>query len=793
MTEATESMNNVRSRSAMLCAVPALLILNLFSSAAEVRELVPRKVEPFALTQVRLLDGPFRHAQELDRQYLLSLDADRLLYAFRTNAGLPSLAEPLGGWEEPKCEVRGHSLGHFLSACAMMYASTGDEKLKQKGDHIVAELAKCQDKIGSGYLSAYPDDFIDRVEAGKRVWAPWYTLHKIYAGLLDMHVLCGNGQALEVLEKACAWIQSRTDKLSDEQMERMLGNEHGGMNDVLAELAAVTGNEKYLKLSQRFNHHAVLDPLAKREDRLTGLHANTQFPKILGAARQYELTGDRDLQTIATFFWDTVTKERSYVTGGNSDGEMFSPKEELSQHVGPSTTETCNTHNMLKITRRLFCWDPRAEYADYYERGLYNHILASQNPETGMVLYYLPLKTGVAKAFSSPNDSFWCCVGTGMENHAKYGDSIYFREGDRGLYVNLFIASELKWAERGVTVRQETKYPEEEATRLTFTCEQPVELTLHIRHPYWATAGFEVLVNGERQPAKEARTASEGAATDSPPGSYVRLTRPWKTGDYVEVQMPMTLRTEGFRDNPRKRAVMYGPLVLCAPIQPHQKLPTVVAEPAEISEHIEKVAGQSLTFQGSADIFRTVGQEAGRSLRLIPLYKEYQRPYVVYWDALSLDQWKAKQAEYEAEMAREKNLAARTVDQVQIGDEESEQAHQLQGEKTGAGVFGERRWRHAIDGGWFSYVLKVQPGQPQELRCTYWGSDVGNRVFDILVGQTKVATQKLERNRPDEFFDEVYRIPPELIEGKDKVTIRFQAHPGAWAGGVFGCRVLRAG
>ena len=257
--------------------------------------------------------------------------------------------------------------------------------------------------------------------------------------------------------------------------------------------------------------------------------------------------------------------------------------------------------------------------------------------------------------------------------------------------------------------------------------------------------------------------------------------------------MPMTLRTEGFRDNPQKLAVMYGPLVLCAPIQPHQKLPTVVAEPAEISEHIEKVAGQSLTFQGSADIFRTVGQEAGRSLRLIPLYKEYQRPYVVYWDALSLDQWKAKQAEYEAEMAREKNLAARTVDQVQIGDEESEQAHQLQGEKTGAGVFGERRWRHAIDGGWFSYVLKVQPGQPQELRCTYWGSDVGNRVFDILVGQTKVATQKLERNRPDEFFDEVYRIPPELIEGKDKVTIRFQAHPGAWAGGVFGCRVLRAG
>jgi DUF1680 family protein len=659
----------------------------------------------------------------------------------------------------------------------------------------VAELAKCQDKIGSGYLSAYPEEFIDRVETGQRVWAPWYTLHKIDAGLLDMHVRCDNRQALDVLERVCAWIQSRTDKLSDEQMERMLGNEHGGMNDVLAELAAVTGNERYLKLSQRFNHHAVLDPLAKREDRLTGLHANTQFPKILGAARQYELTGDQNRQTIATFFWDAVTKERSYVIGGNSDGEMFSAKEELSKHIGPSTTETCNTHNMLKITRRLFCWDPRAEYADYYERALYNHILASQNPETGMVCYYLPLKTGVPKAFSSPNESFWCCVGTGMENHAKYGDSIYFREGDRGLYVNLFIASELKWSERGVTVRQETKYPEEEATRLMFTCDQPVELTLHIRVPYWATAGFEVAVNGQLQPAepaKEARIASKRDAADSTPGSYVRLTRQWKTGDGVEVRMPMSLRTEAFRDNPRKLAVMYGPLVLCAPIQPQQKLPTVVAEPAEIPTHIRKADGQALTFIGSPDIFRTVGQEAGQGVRLIPLYKEYHGPYVVYWDALSPDQWKAKEAEYEAELAREKALAARTVDQVQIGDAESEQAHQLQGEKTGAGGFSGRHWRHAIDGGWFSYVLKVQPGQPLELRCTYWGSDVGNRVFDILVDDTKVATQKLDRNRPDVLYDEVYRIPAELIQGKDNVTIRFQAQGGAWAGGVFGCRVLKA-
>ena len=385
---------------------------------------------------------------------------------------------------------------------------------------------------------------------------------------MDVHTLCDNRQALEVLEMACYWVKSRTDKLTDEQMQFMLRNEHGGMNDVLAEVYAVTGDEKYLKLSQRFNHWAVLGPLAKRQDQLTGLHANTQFPKILGAARQYEFTGEERLHTIATFFWDVVTKERSYVIGGNSDGEMFSPKEDLSKHIGPSTTETCNTYNMLKITRRLFCWDPKAEYADYYERALYNHILASQNPETGMVVYYVPLRTGSSKVFSSPNDSFWCCAGTGMENHAKYGDSIYFHDARRRpktLYVNLFIASELDWTEQGIKLRQETKYPREGSSRLTFTCEKPVELSLNIRHPYWAVSGIEIAVNGEKQ------------AVSSKPGSYATISRQWKSGDTVDITMPMSLRTEGFRDNPRKLAVMYGPVVLCAEVTPGQPLPRLSA------------------------------------------------------------------------------------------------------------------------------------------------------------------------------------------------------------------------
>ncbi len=840
-----------RRLAAAACGILAMWTVIAYSPAAlgQAPLKVPPKVQPFSLQQVRLLDGPFKHAMELDQKYLLSLDPDRLLHNFRVSAGLPSSAKPLGGWEEPKCELRGHSVGHYLSACAMMYAGTGDVKLKERADLIVAELAKCQGKIGSGYLSAFPEEFIDRVEAGKRVWAPWYTLHKIYAGLLDVHLLCDNREALEVLEMACHWVKSRTDKLSDEQVQFMLRNEHGGMNDVLAELYAVTGDPQYLKLSQRFNHWAVLGPLAKREDRLTGLHANTQFPKILGAARQYDFTGEERLHTIAAFFWDVVTKERSYVIGGNSDNEAFSPKEELSKHIGPSTTETCNTYNMLKITRRLFCWDPKPEYADYYERALYNHILASQHPETGMVVYYLPLKTGSQKVFSSPNDSFWCCVGTGMENHAKYGESIYFvsAAGDAvgwdkrsavppgtmsnvenqmtnqsvaaggtalrlshptTLYVNLFIASELDWREQGIKLRQETKYPEEQATRLVFTCQKPMELSLKVRHPYWAVSGFEIAVNGE------------GQATASKPGSYATILREWKTGDRVEIKMPMSLRTEGFRDNPRKLAVMYGPLVLCAEVEPGSLLQAVVAEPGQVLSSVKPVEGKPLRFSASGKVFRMLGavgqvgnlpddgtvRQVGNlphdgivgqvgnlphDVILAPLSQEYQQPYIVYWDVLDEAQWNAKADEHQADLARQKALEGRTVDRVVVGNQRSERQHALKGERTAAGPFGGRQWRHATDGGWFSYDLKVLRDKPVDLLVNYWGSDAGAREFDILVDGTKIATQKLERNRPERFYDETYPIPQDLTKGKDTVTVRFQAHPGRTAGGIFDCRMLR--
>jgi DUF1680 family protein len=773
------------------CALPLNLASGLaavlmgFATAAaavpEVPKAVPLRAVPFSLTDVRLLDGPFRHAMELDRQYLLSLDVDRLLHNFRVNAGLPSTAEPLGGWEEPKGELRGHFVGHYLSACALLYASTGDDRLKANGDAVVAGLAECQAKLGSGYLSAFPESFIDRVEARQRVWAPYYTLHKIFAGLLDMYVYAGNQQALATCRKLGDWAVARNSRLTDEQMQRMLGEEHGGMNEALANLYALTGDEKFLQLSRRFNHLAVIGPASQGHDNLTGLHANTQIPKFIGTARQYELTGDESLRRASSFFWETVVNERSYVIGGNSDGEHFSPKEKLSQALGPNTTETCNTYNTLKLTRHLFEWEPQARYADYYERALYNHILASQNPENGMTCYYVPLRSGSHKTYSDPTHSFWCCTGTGVENHAKYGDSIYFHDPDgQKLYWNLFIASELKWKAKGIQLRQETGFPDEPSSRISFECDKPTELSLFIRHPFWAASDFDVRVNGRKQ------------WLVSRPGEYAILDRTWHSGDMVEVTMPFHLRTEGFHDNPSRFAVLNGPLVLCAEIDPKKPYPAILGDGATLLACLKAVSDRSSVFASSGDVFRTLGEIDRPAVTFEPFFRmQGDRSYVVYWDAYTPAQWEKKEAEFKAELAEAKALEARSIDYVSPGDEQNEHVHHQEGVHTESGEYGPRKYRHATDGGWFSWEVKVLPEKPMELRVTYWGGD-GGRVFDVLVDDVKLATERLQNKRPGRFYDQTYSLPADLTRGKEKVTVKFQAHPGRWAGGVYGVRSLEA-
>lgn len=590
------------------------------------REKVRWKVLPFPLKQVRLGDGACKIAMEADRQYLHSLPPDRLLHTFRINAGIPSSAQPLGGWEAPDCELRGHYAGgHYLSAAALMYATTGDEDLRSNANAVVAELGKCQAALKSGYLSAFPIEFFDRLRERQRVWAPFYTIHKIMAGLLDMYIYTGNEQALDIVQKMANWTAGYTGPLSYEHMQRVLGTEFGGMGEVLSNLYAVTGKEHYLEVAQRFDKKQFLDPLAAHRDELKGLHVNTHIPQVIAAARYYELTGDRRYRDIAEYFWDEVVSERSYCTGGTSNRESWNTDPgKLSTELGPSTTECCCAYNMMKLTRHLFGWSPDARFMDHYERALFNHRLGTINPEDGTMMYYLPLASGYWKTFGKPFDSLWCCTGTGSEEYAKLTDTIYFHDDD-SLYVNLYIDSQLEWPEKGLRFKQETRFPEEQGTTLTILGKSPVQLGINLRVPYWAQGG-SVKINGTALPAFAS------------PSSYLTLNRLWKPGDKIELSLPMGLHVAPMPDDQTIQAAMYGPLVLAGRLDPvtkemsygdyepkpgdQVKVPDITASAARPTAWIEPDAKQPLTFHA-------VGQ--AQPLTMVPLYKVIHERYVVYW------------------------------------------------------------------------------------------------------------------------------------------------------------------
>jgi DUF1680 family protein len=516
------------------------------------REVIASQAAPFPIKDVRLQPGAFSAAAEANRKYLKTLPPDRLLHTFRLTAGLPSSAEPLGDWEKPDCELRGHFAGgHYLSACALAFASSGDEELKHNGELMVAELAKCQARHKNGYLSAFPQELFDRLRDGVNVWAPFYTIHKIMAGHLDMYTLAGNEQALDTVEKMAGWVRSWSDPLSEQQMQRVLLVEYGGMGEVLSNLYGVTGKREYMDLAQRFDKKWFFDALAAHRDELKGLHVNTHVPQVIAAARLYELTGNKRYWNIADYFWDEVVRERSYCTGGTSNFELWrSDPGVLSTQLSSETAEDCCAYNMMKLTRHLFAWSPQARYMDYYERVLFNHRMGTIDPETGTTVYYLALGSGYSKIYAKPFDSFWCCNGTGAEEFAKLTDTIYFHDDD-SLFVNLYIASDVNWPEKGIRVTQQTTFPEEQGTTLLVSSAGPVDVDLKLRVPYWAKGG-SVKVNGRPVPAF------------ADPGSYLVLRGPWKNGDRIELSLPMHLHAAPTPDKDSLQAAMYGPVVLAA-------------------------------------------------------------------------------------------------------------------------------------------------------------------------------------------------------------------------------------
>jgi uncharacterized protein len=621
------------SMSAVSTAVAALLPRAALAQAPARARGERWRVRPFDLHAVRLRSGAVLDALAVNRRYLMALDPDRLLHMFRITAGLPSSAASLGGWEAPDNELRGHFTGHYLSACALLGAQTGDAAVKERGTSMAAELAKCQAAIGTGYLSAFPVDLFDRLRAGQPAWAPFYTLHKIMAGLLDTCTLSGNAGALDTLLGMAGWTERWVQPLSDVEMARVLEREYGGMNEVLYNLSDVTAEVRWRQLAQRFDRRRIYIPLAAGRDELQGLHANTTIPQIIGAARGYELTGSQELRDTALTFWHTVAERRAYCTGGTSNGEHWNaPPGALVHELSGYTEESCCTYNMQKLTRLVYGWTADARLADYYERTLYNGILGVQHPADGDKLYYLPLESGYWKLFGAPLHDFWCCTGSMAESFAKLGDSIYFRD-DRGVYVNLFIASELTWSERNIRLVLDTRFPEEDTLRITVHGAWPGTIALRVRVPYW-TSGAEARLNGTLLPARAA------------PGGYLSVERRWRDGDRLTVRLPMYLHAAPMPDDQSIQAVMYGPLVLAGrlgsdgltaaglragptaprkvPEYPAQPVaaPVITARSGDPASWLTPVSGHALEFRTTAQV---------QPITLAPLNAIFDERYAVYW------------------------------------------------------------------------------------------------------------------------------------------------------------------
>ena len=598
------------------------------------RDAVRPRVQPFALGQVTLDSGLLQNARDWNRSYMMRLPEDRLLHNFRVTAGLPSSAQPLGGWEAPESELRGHFVGHYLSACGLMYASSGDVAIKNKGNALVAGIAACQQKLGdTGYVSAFPVELFDRLDKREKVWAPFYTLHKIMAGLLDMHQLAGNRQALDVLLKLAAWTDAWTGLKSEEHMQDILNTEYGGMNEVLYNLAAVTNDDRWGRTADRFTKRKFFTPMAMRRDELRGLHANTHIPQVIGAARRYELSSDYRFRDVAEFFWDTVVGARTYVTGGSSNAEAWLTQPNhlaIEMKASSHHQECCCANNMMKLTRRLYAWSGEARYIDYYERNLFNHRLGAIQPETGLTTYFLSMTPGAWKTLCTEDRTFWCCTGTALEEFAKLNDTIYFHD-DESLYVNLFVASHLDWADRGIRIQQRTSFPQEGKTVLTVHETPNVKWTMRLRIPAWTTDSASVSINGRV------------IEVSGSPGSYLNITRQWEKGDRVEMTLPMRLTSEALQDEPGLQAFLYGPIVLAGQFPLEQlseellhtnqgpevkeapiSVPSLVARGSDPSDWIKPVSGSPLTF-------RTSGQRQDVTLR--PLNESWQR-FAVYWNVL---------------------------------------------------------------------------------------------------------------------------------------------------------------
>ena len=764
--------------------------------------------DEFPLGDVTLLDGPLKKARDLNVKVLLQYDNDRLLAPFLKEAGLKPKGELYPNW----AGLDGHVGGHYLTALAMN-AATGSKECRERMEYWISELQACADanaknhpEWGKGYIGGVPGS--DRIWSAYKkgnfgpysgAWVPFYNVHKVYAGLRDAWVYCGNEQAKKLFLGLCDWAIDLTSGLTDAQVERTLHTEHGGMNEVLADAYAITGDKKYLDVAKRFSHKRLLLPLSQRQDCLDNMHANTQVPKVVGFERIAELTDDEAYHNASAYFWDIVTGERTLAFGGNSRREHFPSKEACQDFVtdidGP---ETCNTNNMLKLSEELHRRNPEARYADFYELATFNHILSSQHPEHGGYVYFTSARPRHYRNYSAPNEAMWCCVGTGMENHGKYGQFVYTKKADN-LFVNLFVASELNWKERGIVLRQETGFPYTETSKITIV-QGKGQFTLQVRYPGWVKPdAFQVKVNGKPV------TIVTG------PSSYVAISRQWKKGDVVELTFPMHNSVKYLPNLPQYIALMHGPIMLAMKTGtedlvrliaddsrfgqlavgkklPVDKAPILINNDLEaIANQLQPVAGKPLHFTISTKMENEIRNE------LMPFFELHDARYMMYWLALSEDSYKSYLDKLAKEEQERQALEARTTDKVQPGEQQPESDHFMETDRSQVGNTNDVFYRDASDGHYFSYMLQTGGQTDLSLRLKYWGvGEWKSHEFDILVDDVLVKeVNNTGKYRISEFKYETYPVPAELLKGKTQVRVKFVAKPRKQIGEIYEVRLVK--
>ncbi len=764
--------------------------------------------DQFPLGDVKLLDGPFKDARDLNIEVLLKYDVDRLLAPYRKEAGLPKKAECYPNWSG----LDGHVGGHYLSAMAMNYAATGNKECKKRMEYMLSELNECQEanaknnpEWGIGYVGGFPNSakLWSAFKKGdfsiySSSWAPFYNLHKMYAGLRDTWLYCDNEEAKTMFLKFCDWGIALTAGLSDEQMERVLNMEHGGMNEMFADAYQITGDEKYLTAAKRYSHKQLLDPLSKGIDNLDNKHANTQIPKFVGFERIAEISGDDKYDRAGKFFWETVTYNRSLAFGGNSRREHFPSVSSCFDYLlvsdGP---ESCNTYNMLKLTEDVFRVQPMAKYMDFYERALYNHIRSTQHPEHGGYVYFTTARPRHHRKYSAPNKAMWCCVGTGMENHGKYNQLIYTHSGD-SLFLNLFIASELNWKDKGIKIKQETNFPYEDKTRLIIT-EGQSKFKILTRYPGWVKkGGLKIFVNGKLQTYLNS------------PSSYVSIERKWKKGDEIQIIMPMQNTIEHMPNVPDYIAIMHGPVLLGAKTGtedmgnliagdgrfdqypggkslPIDKAPILIYDDIEnIGEKLVPIKDKPLHFKLDVKMINPT------DLILEPFYNIHDSRYMIYWLALTSDGYKGYLDSLSNIEKERILLERRTVDMVNTGEQQPETDHLLQSENSRTGSLMDELSREASRGGYFSYDMITNSETSLSLFVRYWGAEWGGRKFDIYIDDEKLVTEDNTRRWEQSMFKNVvHPIPDAMVEGKSHIRVKFQTQPGNTAGPIYIVRLLR--